>query len=221
MRYLTLLIIIICFPHYASCQIQALVYPDLESYIAEAPSNDIIEIDEHNDLDGYIDKDYNIHWPGDLRSRDFQKNTWAVESMGTLYINCTIIRYKWFAPVLYRNDRYIYFRGFMSRLKEHEMQMHMGGRKRMNRENNNRNAVGLGLLGGVGAVAASNVNNNVKMRSDRYNYLVDLQTKRVLVIDIPQMQDLLANHPELDRKYMKAGHPEDPASIIYFLKALE
>lgn len=207
------------------CQSAAKVYPDPASYMAGEHLSEDVTIEVHNDMGTYGDIDYDIHIPYNIRAPRKRKrmvsNAWAIEHNNILLINCSTIRYKWFVPVLYRNDRFLYFRGFMSRLPEHGLQMHRAGRQTINRVNNSRNAAGIIALGGVGALAASNVPGNVEMRSDRYNYLYDLHTLSVLVIDIPQMQELLTDHPRLQQEYMKQGHPEDPNSIIYFLKAME
>lgn len=206
-------------------QTNAKVYAEIGDYRNNTPAFEDVIIQQHTDPDvaitGNIDYDINtanvVHGKKHIKDR-----SWAVERNDSLFINCQVIKYKRYAPVLYRNDSFIYFRAFMSRLKEHEVQMHIAGKKRMNRSELGASGSTPGMraayFGGAGAAIAVSMSKAMKLASERYNYVLLISTGQVKVLDIPMMQQLLHHHPKSDRQYMKEGHPDDPESIIRFLK---
>lgn len=120
----------------------------------------------------------------------------------------------------------------MSRLPQHEMQMHTAGQQVVNNVISQSGSTGGTMFIPVSPVAAvavgvaanlivadANAPNEQKHYASRFNYLIDLKTGWVHVMDIMFMQELLAHKPELNMQYMKEEHPEDAASMIRFLKA--
>ena len=104
--------------------------------------------------------------------------------------------------------------------------MHIAGRKAI--DNSQSSAYGLSetqgaalFFGGVGGAVAASASEQAKMYSNRFNYVLELSTGKVRVVDIPFMQEVLEAKPELDQRYMKEGHPEDIQSIIRYFEDAE
>lgn len=219
------IIVLPLYTQIAVAQISAKIYEKADDYHAKIYTNELIVSEQHSDsiltLADYIDFDiYSI----ENTRNPLKKRCWAVEYNDSLFINCRMIKYKWFVPAIYKNDKIIYFRAFMSRLKENEVQMHIAGKRAIDR--NLRSAMGgtendaLLYMGGAGAYVTAESIKAANMASQLYNYIIDIPTGKIKVVDIPLMQEILQDHPDLDRQYMNEGHPEDAASILSYLKAV-
>lgn len=205
----------------AIAQNNAKVYKDLNAYWENSYTDEPVSIEVHHNLGYYPENDYDISATERYkRKKKLRKRSILVECNDNLYVNCIVINYKWFSPALYHTDRYIYFRGYKSRLPEHAVQMHVAGQQAITQANRQQNMVGMLVLGGLPGVVSSEIPKDIRNSSKRYNYLLEIRSGKVYVIDIPLMQEILGDHPKINRQYMKEGHPEDPASIIRYLSAV-
>ncbi len=143
---------------------------------------------------------------------------WGYIHEKRLYINQNIIQNKNFVPVIYANKSYLYFRGTLSLLDEHNVDMLIAGQEGQERAMAKREGNILIPIPGAKKMAATG---SYRGQPIAYNYLIEKKTGRVFVVSIPVMQQILEHKPKLNYLYMKKGHPMDPLSIMKFLEAAE
>ena len=223
MKYLLTTLLFLSLKLYAQPQ-DAAVYKSADDYKLNNGEKTSVVATTVNSFGYPVDADCDIRDVQEHKGKPIDKRSVLVLCNDTLYVSCRQIKYKRFSPVLYKGDRYLYFRSYTSRLKEHEIQMHIAGKRAM--DNSQSNAFGLTegqsaamFLGGVGGAVAVGASERAKMLSNRFNYALELSTGKIRVIDIPFMQEVLEATPELDQRYMKEGHPEDIQSIIRYFEA--
>lgn len=220
---LTVISIIISTSSALVAQQTAKIFTDLDSYVNKQFTEETVIINEYPRSAALWagGSDYDITPNNDNIKKKTLKRAWAVERNDSLFINARIIKNKLYGYSPYRNDRYIYFIAGTSMLKEHAIAMHRatGEGMRIYNRDKNQGAIMAGYVAGMSGAAAVAAYELDDAKVPRYNYLINLQTKTVHVVDIPLMQELLEDKPVLDRQYMKEGHPEDPASLVRFFKA--
>src|SRR5690606_28933048 len=79
------------------------IFATINDYRLKKNTTSYIEIKTHKDLGSPGDVDFSIE---DNHKIPLKKRALAIERNDSLYINCSVIGYKWFTPVLYKNDRY-------------------------------------------------------------------------------------------------------------------
>ncbi len=191
-------------PIIVTAQQDAIIYPTLADYIVQKHiiADVIIEQRSSGSIAMAGGCDYKIYSEDGKLSKELKNNYIAVQRNDSLFINChDIIRSKWYGLAFYTTKDYIFFTASTSGQKKHQIDM-----KQVDP------AYGM-LFGAVGAGIAGA--ENAKLR---YNYVIDLTTGEVYVLNIRSMQIVLKNHPDVDQEYMEAGHPADTASILRYLK---
>jgi hypothetical protein len=191
-------------PIIVTAQDNAIIYPTLTDYIAQnhMTADIIIEQRSSGSIAMVGGCDYKIYSEDGKLSKELKNNYIAVQRNDSLFINChDIIRSKWYGLAFYTTKDYIFFTASTSGQKKHQIDM-----KQVDP------AYGM-MFGAVGAGIAGA--ENAKLR---YNYVLDLATGEVYVLNIRSMQMVLKNHPDVDMEYTAEGHPTDLPSLLRLLR---
>lgn len=216
----------------------AKTYHDFNSYLKHRYDDEKVFFDviRSNGLNG--DVKIKIYSVDDMSKSDKIKKLKypLIEVSDMLFVNCKVIKNRLYSPVFYNNQQYLYFRAGTSGLKEHEFAMQTSGRKALeniryshsNGLDNSTIVLPLNTYGVATAVAISLLDQTTYLPTDStntynttgwYNYLLNLKTQEVHVINMFFMQDLLGDYPDIYQQYVNQEHPDHPTSVINILKA--
>ncbi len=177
---LTLMLLSVC----AIAQTEANIYPKTADYVEHKPLKTALIIERRSK--GSIAMgggcDYKITGIDD-KTLDIKlkKEYFLVERNDSLFVNCHYLGDKWYGLAFYKTDRYIFFLGCQSKVM-----------------NDNGTVLAAGVMFGVvgGAIAGMGA------ATDRYNYVIDLQAKRMHFVEPEYMIEVFGD-TELFQRYKK------------------
>lgn len=182
---------------YSHAQTESIIYPTLSDYRENKGLKAKVVVDKRSQSSILMvgGCDYKIHTDEDDKlNKLINKEYTLIQYKDSLFVNCRIIRNKWYGLSFFKNEKYLFFTGATSGLREHRKYMEyfssgMGG------------AIG-------GAMDASQV----------YNYAIELSTGEVLFVTKKFMQELLSSQPELYEKYAAEKSPYYTGTILKYLE---
>ncbi len=177
------------------------IYIDLESFnSARSFTVDSVTITKRAQRDIALvgGNDLKITCPNDSINEIIKKKCWAIKYHDSLFLNCKVImKTMWYAPALYRSGNLIYFAACEG-----------GG----NLSSQSAGAA-FGAIGGAFSGAAR--------AQKRYNYLVFRDSGNVTALSRNVMKYLLSGQPGQVSRYLEEKAPDDPETIIQYLKVLQ
>lgn len=174
----------------------ASVYVDLESFNSNNSFRaDSITIGHRAKRDIVLvgGNELKITSTNDSLDEVLRKECFAVKYNDSLFLNCKpLMRTMGYAPALYRSGKFIYF-------------MACAGFGKLSAQNSSA------AFGAIGGAAGA---------QKRYNYLVFLDSGDVIALNKKAMKGLLDGNPALLSRYLEEEMPDDPETIIKYLKDL-
>lgn len=135
--------------------------------------------------------DYTLEVEGNKKlTKKLRFDYFLVDYNDTLFVNCRYIGTIGYGITFYKNDKYIFFLGPTS-----------------------------GLVGGNGGLLTGTTLGIIQAGST-YNYVVDLERKKIMFAGVDFMKELIGDDTELYKKYRKDPSKFTTTSLMKYLKEI-
>lgn len=188
-----LLITTACFIYstFAIAQSEAKLYATTDDYVKNKPTVTVVTIEKRSS--GSIamvgGSDYKIFSEDDKElSKQLKKEYFLVERSDSLFVNFKHIGGNWYGLSFLRNDKYVFFIGAESKLK-----------------NSADMAAMFGAMGGLASAGA------------KYNYVLRLADGEVSFVTKKVMKEILGD-TELYNRYIREQYPYSNETIVKYLE---